>query len=44
MRVVQIRLPKKTVEKIDKMIERENYLSRSDFIRTKLREIIEKIE
>ncbi|RLJ04516.1 MAG: CopG family transcriptional regulator [Candidatus Aenigmatarchaeota archaeon] len=42
MRVVQIRLPKKIVEKIDEIIEKEFYSSRSEFIRVKLREILEK--
>jgi len=41
MKVVQIRLPEKLVKKIDELVEQGYYESRSEFIRTKLREIIE---
>ncbi|OYT43359.1 MAG: CopG family transcriptional regulator [Candidatus Aenigmarchaeota archaeon ex4484_56] len=41
MEVVQIRLPKKLIKKIDELVECGYYNSRSDFIRSKLREIID---
>jgi Arc/MetJ-type ribon-helix-helix transcriptional regulator len=44
MEVVQIRLPKKLIKKIDELVEEGYYGSRSEFIRSKLREIIENNE
>jgi len=41
MDVVQIRLPKRLIQKIDELVEKGFYESRSDFIRSKLREIVE---
>jgi len=41
MKVVQIRLPDKLIKKIDELVEQGYYESRSEFIRSKLREVIE---
>jgi len=41
MKVVQIRLPEKLIKKIDELVEQGYYESRSEFIRSKLREVIE---
>jgi len=40
MEVVQVRLPKKLIDKIDEIVQKGYYQSRSEFIRSKLREII----
>ena len=40
MKVVQIRLPEKLIKKIDELVEQGYYESRSEFIRSKLREVI----
>ncbi|MGC9310207.1 MAG: ribbon-helix-helix domain-containing protein [Candidatus Aenigmatarchaeota archaeon] len=41
MEVVQVRLPEKVVKKIDDLVGQGFYSSRSDFIRTKIRRILE---
>ena len=41
MKVIQIRLPEKLIKKIDELTQEGFYESRSDFIRSKLREIVE---
>jgi Arc/MetJ-type ribon-helix-helix transcriptional regulator len=41
MEVVQIRLPKRLIKKIDELVQEGYYESRSEFIRSKLRELIE---
>jgi len=44
MEVVQIRLPSKLLKKIDEQIQHGLYESRSEYIRSKLREVIENDE
>jgi Arc/MetJ-type ribon-helix-helix transcriptional regulator len=41
MEVVQVRLPEKIVKKIDDLVAQGFYSSRSDFIRTKIRRVLE---
>ncbi|MBN2095021.1 MAG: ribbon-helix-helix protein, CopG family [Candidatus Aenigmarchaeota archaeon] len=41
MEVVQVRLPEKLVKKIDELVAQGFYSSRSDFIRTKIRRVLE---
>ena len=38
--IVQVRLPDKIVEKIDKIVERGEYTSRQDFIKDILRVVL----
>ncbi len=40
MELVQVRLPKKLVKEIDKMVHKEGYATKSDFIRDAVRQRI----
>ncbi len=44
MIIVQVRIPKKVIEKIDEFVKEGYYSSRSEYIREKIRESVRKTE
>jgi len=44
MKVVQVRIPKKIIDKIDGFVKEGYYSSRSEYIREKIRDCVRKTE